>query len=297
MSASGITFYQEDKNGYLDWDFPDQNNNNSNFDVDIPQPASKRGRKPAASKKSSSNIDFNRVDLQKKADDWFESQRKVAVDHSQAMVPVTTRKKRATHNDLPPDDKTEMERVKEHQLLCNQILAYSASERFSPVLKQFGLLGKVDRIHDMNNEELKNLVERFRATCSNCSFAGGSLVKGGVLGVASVFENSTALMTGYRANLEKNPELDMLCELVELDSGFRMRFTPTQRLLFCMAQSAATTFAMNRMRMTGAMHVQEKTNSLRDSLKAERAAAACPVAQPQAPQTPSDPYAYMPPPQ
>lgn len=182
------------------------------------------------------------------------------------------------HNDLDDDanddevkpgkgKKIALKSVQEHQQLINQLNAFSCSARFSPVLKECGIVVKDLRLKSV--AELRELRERVRACCAN-SGSGGGIVSSGILGACGQIEALAPArlinLDGYKEAVESNPEFASLCEMIEIDSSFLRSMSPMQKMVMCLGTTAMSVGAMNRKKGEAA----HATATLVDSLRAQQ---------------------------
>jgi hypothetical protein len=163
--------------------------------------------------------------------------------------------------------KIPLKSVQEHQLLINQLNAFASSVRFAPVLKEFDI--KIKDLSKKTLGELKELRERVRACCANSGGTGG-IVSAVTLGMCSGLEAAMPKklldLDGYRAQVEANPEFAALCEMIEIDSGFKTSMNPMQRMALCLGSTALSVGGANKMRATA----QNASAALLSSLKAQQ---------------------------
>jgi hypothetical protein len=176
--------------------------------------------------------------------------------------------------------KIPLKQVQEHQNLINQLNRYAASVRYRPVIEECGL--QIRNLSNKSVAELKELVERVRACCANRSSSG--IVHMGVLKAGAFAEVMAPqrLLKGYEKTLAEDPELEAICELIEIDSGFFSKITPIQRLGWSLMTSAATVAKRNRDEMVEAAKVNAQASSqqLLAQLIAQRQAALAAQQQP-----------------
>jgi len=135
----------------------------------------------------------------------------------------------------------------------------------------------------MSIAELKEYRERIRACCAN---GGGN---GGVVGTATLtacamleqIPKRFADLSGYKDAVAMNPEFEALCEMIEIDSGFKTSMTPMQKMALCLGTTALSVARQNRLR-NAANGGQPAPNPLLASLMAERNVRAQQQAQAQA---------------
>ena len=161
---------------------------------------------------------------------------------------------------IAPDDrvapsavrKIPIKSVQEHQLLINHLNAYLGSERFSPVLRDSGL--NLKSLTTKSVAELRELKERVRACCANSGSSGGivSAVTLGVCGRIEAWAPKKLIdLDGYREALARDDEFAALCEMIEIDSGFKSSMTPSQRMALCLATTALSVGSMNKVKAAG----------------------------------------------
>jgi hypothetical protein len=172
------------------------------------------------------------------------------------------------------DKKIPLKNVQEHQLLINCLNAFAHSTRFAPILNEFGI-----NIKDLSKKtlsELKELRERVRACCANCGSSGG-IVSTAALSMCSGLEAAMPKrimnLDGYRSQIESNPEFAALCEMIEIDSGFKTSMSPMQRMAMCLGTTAFSVAGANKIKAAA----QDASASLLSSLKAQQQAAAVPA--------------------
>jgi hypothetical protein len=163
--------------------------------------------------------------------------------------------------------KIPLKSVQEHQLLMNQLNAYGSSVIFAPVLKQCDI--KIKDLRNKTLSELKELKERVQACCANSAGSGG-IVKATTLGMCGRLEawapKRLLDLDGYQAQLESNPEFAALCEMIEIDSGFKLAMTPMQRMVMCLGTTAMSVSASNKIKEIG----QNASQSLLANLRAQQ---------------------------
>lgn len=196
--------------------------------------------------------------------------------------------------------KIPLKSVQEHQLLMNQLNGYSASLRFKPVLDQCGITLK--DLGKKSVAELKELRERVRACCANSS-GNVSVVHRMTLGVCSGIEavapKAKLDLSGFSEAVQANPEFEALCEMIELDSGFKASLTPIQRMAILLGGTAFDVGCRNKSESMKAV-ASTASRNLVESLKAQRSQLESRIAQdtpnttaqpaPSVPQSGSDPY-------
>lgn len=148
--------------------------------------------------------------------------------------------------------KIPLKSVQEHQLLINSLNALACSTRFAPVLKECGIV--IKSLATKSISELRELRERARACCANAGGNGG-VVSALTLGVCGRLEALAPKrlidLDGYRAAIESNPEFAALCELIEIDSGFKTSMSPMQRMALCLTTTALTVGSVNKAKSIG----------------------------------------------
>jgi hypothetical protein len=171
------------------------------------------------------------------------------------------------------DRKIPLKNVQEHQLLINSLNAFATSARFSPLLHTYDI--KIKDLGKKTLSELKELRERVRACCANSN--GGSIVSTGALSMCSGLEAAMPKkimnLDGFRDQLERNPEFAALCEMIEIDSGFKSSMTPMQRMVMCMGSTAFSVAGANKMKAAA----QDASATLLSSLKAQQQASIVPA--------------------
>lgn len=154
--------------------------------------------------------------------------------------------------------------VQEHQQLINQLNAFSCSTRFSPVLKECGIVIKDLRLKSVS--ELRELRERVRACCASSGSRGG-IVSTGILGACGQMEAwappRLMCLDGYRTAVESNPEFASLCEMIEIDSGFLTSMSPMQKMVMCLGTTAMSVAAINKTKGEAAHATATLVNNLR----------------------------------
>ena len=148
--------------------------------------------------------------------------------------------------------KIPLKSVQEHQQLINSLNSLACSVRFAPVLKECGIV--IKNLSTKSIAELRELRERARACCSNAG-GNGSIVSSMTLGVCGRIEALAPKrlidLEGYEAAISSNPEFAALCELIEIDSGFKTSMSPMQRMALCLTTTALTVGSINKAKATG----------------------------------------------
>jgi hypothetical protein len=169
--------------------------------------------------------------------------------------------------------KVPLKNVQEHQLLINQLNAFAASARFAPVLKECEI--KIKDLSKKTLSELKELRERVRACCANSGGSGG-IVSAVTLGICGKVEAWAPSLDGYQAALESNPEFAALCEMIEIDSGFKSSMNPMQRMAMCLGTTAMTVSGTNKMKALSRNANEALLANLRAQQQSQTAAAVKP---------------------
>ena len=137
--------------------------------------------------------------------------------------------------------------VQEHQLLMNQLNAFVTSARFGPILKECDIV--VCNLKKKSVAELRELRERVRACCANSGGSGGvvSAITLGAVGRIEAWAPKKFMdLEGFQAEIERNPEFASLCEMIEIDSGFKSSMSPMQRMAMCIGTTALSVAATNK---------------------------------------------------
>jgi hypothetical protein len=231
------------------------------FDEDIPPPRTK-------SKKKSHVSEFNQIHNDDKYNFYdleLDTSKKYDVNVDDNDVVETKGKK-----------KVPLKQVQEHQLLINQINAYTTSQRFKPILDECGI--KIKDLGSKSVAELKELRERIRASCANYGASG--IVAAATLsfcgGVEALAPKRLINLEGYKSAIESNPEFHALAEMIEIDSGFKNSMTPMQRMIMCLGSTALQVGAQNRAKGM----ILNSNQSLINSLNAQRQQQMPPISQP-----------------
>lgn len=213
--------------------------------------------------------------------------------------------------DEPTSEKAKkipLKSVQEHQLLINQLNGYASSVRFKPVLEECGI--RLNNLGTKSVAELRELKARAQACCANTMGTAG-FVATGTLSVCGVVEGACpkrlADLEGYKAAVEADPSFAAICELIELDSGFKASMTPMQQMAWCLGntavQVAAANSAKNKAKLASqdmlqaliaqrnAQQIQQQTYQMPVAAPPPQAA---PVASSSAAPVRNDPYTWRP---
>lgn len=169
----------------------------------------------------------------------------------------------------PNNKRIPLKQVGEHQCLINQLNAYAGSLRFKPILDECGV--KIKDLGTKSLAELKELRERVRACCANSGGGGGvvaTVALTGCSGLEHMMPKRLANLEGYRRAVEANPEFAAICEMIEIDSGFKTSMTPMQRMVMCLGMTAASVAAENKAKDA----LRNANGHLLASLRAQEAA-------------------------
>ena len=145
--------------------------------------------------------------------------------------------------------KIPLKSVQEHQLLMNQITAYFTSERFRPILVRCGIRAK--DLQAMTIAELKEYRERIRACCANGGSSGGVIAAMTLTACGALERLAPKRMMdldGYKDAVAMNPEFEALCEMIEIDSGFKTSMSPMQKMALCLGTTALSVAHQNKQR-------------------------------------------------
>lgn len=178
------------------------------------------------------------------------------------------------HSNKEETKKIPLKNVQEHQLLINSLHAFATSARFAPVLNDFGI--KIKDLSKKSLSELKELRERVRACCANSGSSGGIVSTAALsmcAGLEAAMPKRIMNLDGYRNQIESNPEFAALCEMIEIDSGFKTSMSPMQRMAMCLGTTAFSVAGANKIKAAA----QDASASLLSSLKAQQQAAAVPA--------------------
>jgi hypothetical protein len=178
-------------------------------------------------------------------------------------------------SDTKSKKKVPLKQVQEHQLLINQLNAYTTSKRFKPILDECGI--KLKDLGSKTVAELKELRERVRACCAN--YGNGGIVAAATLsfcgGVEALAPKRLIDLEGYKAAIDSNPEFHALAEMIEIDSGFKNSMTPMQRMVMCLGSTALQVGAQNRAKKL----IMNCNSSLLNSLNAQKQQMEKPIVQ------------------